>query len=117
MSDTTKRIESICGEFDVRVGQVGLAIARLELAKALAENEAQLAELKTELEIVRETRKIWERTAEQALSDYHKISTELGEMQIWAEQACIVLRTVRASHEWTTRRDEMLATYPKDGKK
>jgi transcription initiation factor TFIIIB Brf1 subunit/transcription initiation factor TFIIB len=116
MSNTTKRIESICGEFDIRMEQVGGAIARLELAKALAENEAQLAELKTELEIVRETRKIWERTAEQALSDYRKTSIALDEMRVWAEQACVVLRTVRASHEWTTRRDEILATYPGEQK-
>ena len=34
-----KRIEEICGEFDARVQQVGLEVARLELAKALAENE------------------------------------------------------------------------------
>lgn len=39
-SDVVKRIESICEEFDSRVAEVGLAIARLELAKALAENEA-----------------------------------------------------------------------------
>jgi hypothetical protein len=38
-SDTVKRIESICKEFDNRVEVVGLAIARLELAKALAESE------------------------------------------------------------------------------
>ena len=35
-----KRIEEICKEFDARVIQVGLPIARLELAKALAEREA-----------------------------------------------------------------------------
>jgi hypothetical protein len=34
------RIEEICKEFDARVEVVGLAIARLELAKALAEAEA-----------------------------------------------------------------------------
>jgi len=39
-SDVVKRIESICQEFDSRVNEVGLAIARLELAKALAECEA-----------------------------------------------------------------------------
>ena len=39
-SDTVKRIEEICKEFDSRVPVVGLAIARLELAKALAESEA-----------------------------------------------------------------------------
>ena len=93
-----------------------MTIAKLELAKALAEDEAQFAELKTELELVRETRKIWERTAEQALRDCHKTSAALDEMRVWAEQACIILRTVRASHEWTTRRDEILATYPGEQK-
>ena len=39
-SHIVKRIQSICEEFDARVLQVGLAIARLELAKALAECEA-----------------------------------------------------------------------------
>ena len=39
-SDVVKRIEEICNEFDSRVETVGLAIARLELAKALAEAEA-----------------------------------------------------------------------------
>ena len=39
-SDVVKRIESICQEFDSRINEVGLAIARLELAKALAECEA-----------------------------------------------------------------------------
>lgn len=34
------RIEKICKEFDDRVEVVGFAIARLELAKALAESEA-----------------------------------------------------------------------------
>ena len=35
-----KRIEEICNEFDARMKVVGVAIARLELAKALAESEA-----------------------------------------------------------------------------
>lgn len=39
-SETVKRIQSICEEFDSRVLQVGLAVARLELAKALADREA-----------------------------------------------------------------------------
>ena len=39
-SGIVKRIESICDEFDSRVEEVGLAIARLELAKVLAECEA-----------------------------------------------------------------------------
>jgi len=39
-SDVIKRIESICQEFDSRVEGVGLAIARLELAKVLAECES-----------------------------------------------------------------------------
>ena len=39
-SDIVKRIEEICKEFDARVIEVGLPIARLELAKALAEIEA-----------------------------------------------------------------------------
>lgn len=39
-SKVVARIEEICKEFDGRVGVVGLAIARLELAKALAESEA-----------------------------------------------------------------------------
>ena len=40
-----KLIESICEEFDGRVAEVGVASARLELAKAFAEYEAsQLAE-------------------------------------------------------------------------
>jgi hypothetical protein len=38
-SKIIKRIEQICIEFDARVEVVGLAIARLELAKALAEAE------------------------------------------------------------------------------
>ena len=39
-SDIVKRIKSICDEFDSHMIEVGLAIARLELAKALAECEA-----------------------------------------------------------------------------
>ena len=39
-SEVVARIEEICKEFDSRVEVVGLAIARLELAKALAESEA-----------------------------------------------------------------------------
>ena len=38
--EVVTRIEEICEEFDSRVEVVGLAIARLELAKALAEAEA-----------------------------------------------------------------------------
>lgn len=42
-SEFVKRIEEICIEHDARVEKVGWAIARLELAKALAECEnAQL---------------------------------------------------------------------------
>ena len=39
-TDTVKRIKSICDEFDRRMEEVGLATARLEVAKALAECEA-----------------------------------------------------------------------------
>ena len=39
-SEIVKRIEEICNEFDARLKIVGVAIARLELAKALAEYEA-----------------------------------------------------------------------------
>jgi hypothetical protein len=39
-SDIVKRIEEICREFDARVIDVGLQIARAEISKALAENEA-----------------------------------------------------------------------------
>jgi translation initiation factor IF-3 len=39
MQQTIQRIEEICQEFDSRLPEVGLAIARLELAKALAEAE------------------------------------------------------------------------------
>ena len=35
-----RRIEEICKEFDARVEQFGLEIARLELAKALATAES-----------------------------------------------------------------------------
>jgi tellurite resistance protein len=48
------RVESICAEFDARLEQVGVAMARLELAKALAENEktiVELAELKMDYAI------------------------------------------------------------------
>jgi hypothetical protein len=48
------RVESICAEFDARLEQVGIAMARLELAKALAENEktiVELAELKMDYAI------------------------------------------------------------------
>lgn len=39
-SKVVARIEEICKEFDSRVEVVGVTIARLELAKALAETEA-----------------------------------------------------------------------------
>lgn len=39
-TEIMKRIKEICDEFDARAEQVGIAIARLELAKALAESEA-----------------------------------------------------------------------------
>ncbi len=39
-TDMIKRIESICGEFDSRMEEVGISMARLELAKALASCEA-----------------------------------------------------------------------------
>ena len=48
MSDTVKRIKSICEEFDSRIETVGVAISRLELAKALAENEEQLAAMEAD---------------------------------------------------------------------
>ena len=38
---TVKRIEEICKEFDDRVKKVGVPIARLELAKALALAESR----------------------------------------------------------------------------
>ena len=73
-SKVIARIEEICNEFDERVKVVGLVIARLELAKALAESEvaqqsvqatAETDELKEVLaqldphvaEYVRETRR------------------------------------------------------------
>jgi len=40
----TKRIDEICREFDARVIDVGLPVARLELATALAETEFAVAE-------------------------------------------------------------------------
>jgi hypothetical protein len=39
-SKVVARIEEICKEFDSRVEVIGVTIARLELAKALAETEA-----------------------------------------------------------------------------
>uniref|UniRef100_A0A6M3K9D9 Uncharacterized protein n=1 Tax=viral metagenome TaxID=1070528 RepID=A0A6M3K9D9_9ZZZZ len=55
-SDIVKRIESICYEFDSRVEAVGLAVARLELAKALAEcEEVQSAKRFDEEARMRET--------------------------------------------------------------
>lgn len=41
-SSIVKRIKEICDEFDDRVNSVGLSFARAELAKALAETEADL---------------------------------------------------------------------------
>lgn len=47
-SKIVRRIEEICMEFDARLKDVGPAIARLELAKALAEAEAANAALTAE---------------------------------------------------------------------
>jgi hypothetical protein len=41
-SEIVKRTEEICNEFDKRVQLVGWVIARLELAKTLAETESKL---------------------------------------------------------------------------
>ena len=41
-SEIVKRIEQIWNEFDARMELVGWVIARLELAKALAETESKL---------------------------------------------------------------------------
>ena len=42
-SDIIKRVEEICAEFDSHSAEVGVAIARLSLAKALAEAENRAA--------------------------------------------------------------------------
>ena len=52
-----KRIESICHEFDARAESLGVAFARLELAKALAKSEERLTRLITGLNRNRTTRK------------------------------------------------------------
>jgi len=48
MSQTSiiQRVNEICQEFDDRVKEVGLKVARLELAAALAEAEEMAAEKK-----------------------------------------------------------------------
>ena len=69
-SETVKRIESVCKEFDSRVNDVGLAIARLELAKAMVEHEAESAgRLKSLFEKQEDARQEWQRAenAEAAL--------------------------------------------------
>jgi hypothetical protein len=43
-SEIVKRIEEICKEFDERLALVGVKIARLELARALAKLEAAQSE-------------------------------------------------------------------------
>jgi hypothetical protein len=43
-TEIVKRITSICAEFDAREKQVGIKFARLELARAMAENEASTTE-------------------------------------------------------------------------
>ena len=43
-SSVVKRIEEICHEFDIRLETVSVAVARLELAKALAESEVRATE-------------------------------------------------------------------------
>jgi hypothetical protein len=48
--DVIKRIESICEEFDYRAEHVDWKIARLELAKALAEEQEQSIQLRAENE-------------------------------------------------------------------
>ncbi len=45
-----ERIAEICREFDGRVEDVGITFARVELAKALAEAEAENARLTAEVE-------------------------------------------------------------------
>ena len=45
-SEIVKRIEEICGEFDGRVAKVGLAVARLELAKVVAEGELDYKDMR-----------------------------------------------------------------------
>lgn len=54
-SETIKRMESICAEFDARVGMVGLSFARLELAKRFAETEADLSDSTAQLVLDNET--------------------------------------------------------------
>jgi len=39
-TEIIKRIEEICDKFDIRVTEVGMPLARIELAKAFAECEA-----------------------------------------------------------------------------
>jgi hypothetical protein len=47
-SEIVKRIADICGEFDQRLAFVSIMVTRMELAKALAEKEAEIAALKKE---------------------------------------------------------------------
>lgn len=47
-SEIVKRTEEICNEFDSRLEVVGIAAARLELAKALAEREASQPTVKAD---------------------------------------------------------------------
>jgi hypothetical protein len=84
MTQSDLRIESICAEFDARLEQVGVVIARLELAKALAENEetvVELSELKMDYaikggEMLAEIARLqaqhdgWKKVAEKA---YHRV--------------------------------------------
>ena len=53
-SEIVKRIQKICEEFDCRVKVIGPFFARTEIAKALADTEAALAEKERELAELRE---------------------------------------------------------------
>ena len=66
MTQSDLRIESICAEFDARLEQVGVVMARLELAKALAENEETVAELSAELLEMRVGAEVWGITIDEA---------------------------------------------------
>lgn len=88
-SKIVKRIESICAEADHRFDAVGWLVARLEMAKALAESENEAHELRSKLYAAR--------AAIERLKDYRRRNPFNFQLEKWDSYVAAVDAALGAS--------------------
>ena len=95
MKETT-RIAEICIEIDKRIVDVGLAFARVEFAKRLAEGESALAEKEKELAELLEKVRRWD-TANEKIKMMVKKDYYVDDMQTAKDELFKAENALRAA--------------------